>query len=262
MANIPTLFQKITDKYFDHDDRSISKSSAQTTPESVITSSEWMCNLFSYSAVANTGDSSKKVGCPLFLFTMLLGTLIGCAAMQPASAQDTDDWTPRKLLETVKYIADKVSVEDDETIAGLLRIELQSRERPSPEKDLVLKSQRVDYLSEASFRASRPIEEEGNRKRAYIHLLLKPEKICVQLEDAHAVLGEHYYVPRPRQIDFWTSSGEVDGEAIANELNVRDGRFDSIEYQPSALQQGVALVFFFRRCAREIWIARVLRSPK
>lgn len=178
-----------------------------------------------------------------------------CVVVQPIRAQDSDDWMPRKFLETVKYIADNVNIEDDATIARLLRIELRSREQPSPEKDLILKSQQFNYLSDVSFRVSRPIEEEGGRKNAFIRLSLKPAKFCVQLEDAHAVFGERYEVLRPRMMDFWNSSGEIDGEAVANELNSRDGRFDAIDYPSSALHQGITIEFNFRRCAQKLWMA-------
>lgn len=181
-------------------------------------------------------------------------------AVQPIRAQDSDEWTPRKFLETAKYIADNVNIEDDATIAGLLRIELKSRAQPSPEKDLILKSQQFEYLSDVSFRVSRPIEEQGGQKNASIRLSLNPEKFCVQLEDAHAVLGERYEVLRPRMMDFWTSSGEIDGEAIANELNSRDGRFDAIVYPASPLQQGITVVFNFRRCVQRVSIGSV--SPE
>jgi hypothetical protein len=186
-----------------------------------------------------------------------LSAALICGASQKALAQDADEWTPQKFLETVKYIADNVDLEDEATVARLLRIEFQSRERPSPGKDLVLKSQQVDYLSDGSFRVSRPIEEENGRKRAYIGITLKPEKLCIQLEDAHAVLGEKYYLPRPAIVDYWTPNGEIDHEAIANELNARDGRFYSIAYRPSTLyNQGTSITFYYRRCAQKLAMAR------
>lgn len=187
---------------------------------------------------------------------LLVALLLTAGAINTARAQPEGDWSPRKFLETVKYIADNVDLEDEETLTRLLRIELENKERPLPEKDMMLKSQQTDYLKAVSYQVSLPLEKEAGRKRAYIELELKHEQFCVQIEDAHAVLGEEYEVLRPRPLDFWTKDGAVDGEAIARELRERDGKFDSIAYKRPNLSQGYTINFFFRRCARHLWISR------
>lgn len=187
---------------------------------------------------------------------LLVALLLTAGAINTARAQPEGDWSPRKFLETVKYIADNVDLEDEETLTRLLRIELENKERPLPEKDMMLKSQEADYLTDVKYGVSRPIEQEGGRKRAYIWLTLKHEQFCVQLDDALAVLGEEYEVPRPTVRDYWTKDGAVDGEAIARELRERDGKFDSIAYRRFAIGNGISIRFEFRRCARHVWISR------
>ncbi len=196
------------------------------------------------------------------LCRLLVLTLLAVGAWPMAHAQEADEWTPKKFLEAVKHIADNVDLEDEAEVSRLLGIELKSKERPLPGKSMILKSQQADYLKAVSYEVSLPLEKEGGRKRAYIWLTLNHERFCVQLEDAHAVLGEQYEVPPPRLMDFWTPDGRVDNEAIARELKERDGKFDSIAYRRLTLPQGVSIRFHFRRCAREVWISRRLPALK
>lgn len=202
-------------------------------------------------------DGNYNVAKIAAVLAITVGSMI---AAGPAQAES--DWTPRRLLEAVKYIADNVDLEDEETLTRLLRIELQDKERPLPEKSKKLKSQQVNYLTAVSYQVSLPLESEGGRKRAYIGLTLKHEQFCLRLEDAHAVLGDQYEIPPPALRDFWTRDGRVDGEAIARELRERDGKFDSIAYLRPGLPQGYTVSFHFRRCARELWISRRLPAAK
>lgn len=185
---------------------------------------------------------------------VVLAITTSANALADGQKLTADDWTPRRLLESAKYIMENVDIEDTETVTRLLRIEMRPRERPLPGTDLELKSQQAEYLTKASYRIGPPLADEGGRKHATLELDIKHETFCVQLEDAHAVLGDRYVVGRPVIRHYRKPDGTPDHERTVRELRHPEGRYEHISYSNDVMRQGVSIVFQLRRCARIIGV--------